>query len=108
MMMEGGPNRFSDVPFSRISDKCGNDVTYERNARGGNARWGVRVYPPHSDDTVLVKQTVRNGREFIIDEDETGQHRERHIKLGDDEVLVQAIRDALQGQLGSGSEGHDR
>ena len=106
--MQRGSSRFSDVPFSRISDKFGNDVTYERNAPGGNTRWGVRVYPPYSDGSVLVKQTIRSGREFIIDEDETGRHRERHVNLSDDAAMIQAIRDALQGQLGSGGEGHDR
>ena len=101
-MPGGGSSRFTDVPFSRIWDKFGNDITYERNAPGGSTIWGVRVYPPYSDGTVLIKQTVRRGREFVIDEDGNGRHRERYVNCGDDAALVQAIRDALQGQLGSG------
>ena len=100
--VQAGSSRFTDVQFSRIWDKFGNDVTYERNAPGGNTIWGVRVYPPYNDGTVLIKQTVRRGREFVIDDDGNGRHRERHVNCGDDAALVQAIRDALQGQLGRG------
>ena len=60
------------------------------------------MYPPYNDGTVLIKQTVRSGREFVIDEDENGRHQERHVNYGDAAALVQAIRDALQGQLGRG------
>ena len=60
------------------------------------------MYPPYNDGTVLIKQTVRRGREFVIDEDENGRHRERYVDCGDAAALVQAIRDALQGQLGRG------
>ena len=45
-MPGGGSSRFTYVPFSRIWDKFGNEVTYERNAPGGNTIWGVRVPPP--------------------------------------------------------------
>ena len=98
--MSSDYGRFSDVPFSRISDQYGNDVTYERNAPGGSTIWGARVYPPYNDGTILVKQTVRKDREFVIDKDEKGRHRERHVDLRDDAALLQAIRDALQGRLG--------
>ena len=46
-MPGGGSSRFTDVPFSRIWDKFGNDVTYEGNAPDGNTIWGVRVPPPY-------------------------------------------------------------
>ena len=34
------------------------------------------MYPPYNDGTVLIKQTVRRGREFVIDEDENGRHQD--------------------------------
>ena len=45
-MPGGGSSRFTDVPFSRIWDKFGNDVTYERNTPGGNTIWGVGCTRP--------------------------------------------------------------
>ena len=93
--------RFSDNPFSRVSDKYGNDVTHERMAIRDGMLWGVRVYPAYTDGTVLVKQTVRKDGEFVVYADSDGRHRERHVDYHVDAELAEAVRDALQGQLGN-------
>ena len=60
-------------------------------------RYGARVFPL-AGNKALVKQTVKSGTaqnaDYVIDE-----HRERHVDLGDDAQVAQAIRDALAGAL---------
>ena len=97
--MPAGYDRFSGNPFSRITDRYGNDVTHERGAVRTGPLWGARVYPPYEDGTVLIKQTVREGPTFIAVEGGNGRHSERHVHFQDDAALAQAIRDALRGEL---------
>ena len=63
-------------------------------------RFGVRitrVYP----ETVFVYQTVsRQPRNrYVVDRDADNAQRVRSVNIDNDEALLQAIRDALAGEL---------
>ena len=61
---------------------------------------GARIYF-YDDGVILVKQTVKNAKtgRYVIDIDNNGNHRERHIDQGDDRALGETVRLAGQGKL---------
>ena len=59
----------------------------------GAGKNGARVYV-HPDGVVLVKQTVKRGDRYVIDE-----QRERFVDPGNDSALGAAVRAATQGML---------
>jgi len=60
-------------------------------------KYGVRIYKV-SDNTLLVKQTIKSGRRqnetYVIDE-----QKERHVDIDDDEAIANAVRDGIAGKL---------
>ena len=65
-------------------------------------KFGVRVFKI-SDDTLLIKQTIKKGEDqnapYVID----GQ-KERYVKINDDFGIADAIRDGVFGKLTTGKE----
>ena len=65
-------------------------------------KYGARVFKV-SNDTLLIKQTVKRGRgqndPYVIDE-----QKEKHVNLGDDAQIASAIRDAMEGKLTAGNQ----
>ena len=63
-------------------------------------RHGARVYF-YEDGVILVKQTLKKERTgtYVIDVDNNGKHRERHVDPGDDRCLGEAVRLAGLGGL---------
>lgn len=64
-----------------------------------NDKYGARVFRLPGG-MALVKQTRKEGfgsnDRYVID-----GHREKHVDLGDDAAVASAIRDALEGSLGT-------
>ena len=62
--------------------------------------YGARVYKIN-EQTILVKQTIKNGDEqnapYVVD----GQ-RELHVDIADDKAIANAVRDAIHGRLPKG------
>ena len=52
---------------------------------------------------IYVAQTIKSGTErnapYVIERRDDGKNRERFVNGGDDAALLQAIRDALNGDL---------
>ena len=59
---------------------------------------GARIYF-YTDGVTLVKQTVKKGKDYVIDRNLNGRQRERHVNPGDDRALGEAVRLAGEGQL---------
>lgn len=72
------------------------------NQADGKGKYGVRVFKV-SDDTLLIKQTIKKGSDqnapYVID----GQ-KERHVKINDDSGIADAIRDGVLGKLEAGKK----
>jgi hypothetical protein len=68
-----------------------------KNPINKKKKFGVRIFKI-SKETILVKQTIKNGEKqnapYIID----GQ-KERHVSLTDDSAIAEAVRDGVAGKL---------
>ena len=55
------------------------------------------------ENTVLVHQEIKSGPDpqdrFVIERHENGKNKERFVRYHDDAQLLQAVRDALNGQF---------
>lgn len=71
------------------------------NAIDEKGKYGVRVFKI-SDETLLIKQTIKKGKNqndpYVID----GQ-KEKHVNIHDDSAIANAIRDGVFGKLTAGS-----
>lgn len=63
-------------------------------------KYGVRIYPVDSDQ-VLIRQTVKrpDSPRYVIDRREDGWYRQIHISVNDTASVIDAIRQALRGEL---------
>lgn len=59
---------------------------------------GARVYR-YPDGVVLVKQTVKKVKDYVIDTRSDGTHVEKHVDPGNDALLGESVRLACQGLL---------
>jgi len=70
------------------------------NEKNEEPKYGVRIFKI-SEDTLLIKQTIKRGNrptdEYVID----GQ-KERHVEIGDDSAIADAVRDGVTGRLKAG------
>lgn len=60
--------------------------------------YGARVYF-FKDGVILVKQTIKKNRDYVIDMDSNGKQREKHVDPGDDRMLGEVVRLAGEGKL---------